>query len=437
MANQSQNVISQVNLTSPVTRGFEVLKWPRRLDAPILTHELVKMNNTSYVNVVPLILKQTEVNVVDKQATHCWLKLNGVKLENFDAIAQATIGLTSIVESFGYNIQNISIKNWANTIIKNWVDKVPRHSITQELLFSPDIEDISDMEEEYGEFFGINPIIPLRLTNDLRSIVRFLDQRITYDNYCAVIRACWIGRKELGSYSRSFFDKLILLSEQCLDHTLYANAAMDSYNHQITNDPADWLEQMFMVKPVSDKKYGRVVRKKEARHNSTSIKKMQIMRSLIADHAQQEHLDNIEAMEVMNDSGQPSTTSSLAMSHERMQQMDQSTIGSSVTSDSSSSQIAPREHLNDTDHQPIIPRQLLAHEIRALANAYYSEDESENSDSQSESDSETETSRKPTTKLSEEVSNTDWSERSSNQGSFTETTLIIRRRTKNENSNKQ
>jgi hypothetical protein len=453
MQNQA-GAISQVNLLTPVPRGFEILKWPRRLDVSVLTHELVNMDNDAYVSKIPLILKSTEVAELNRDANTAWLKLNGVKAENFDAIGQATIGLTAIVESYGYNISNISIKNWANTIIKNWVDKVPKHSETQELLFFPTDDDIIDLEE-FMEFFGSNPLVPLRLNNDLRSLVRFLDQRITYDNYCAVIRTCWIARKELGSYSRMFFDKLILLSEQCLDHTLYANANMDSYNHQITNDPSDWLEQMFMVKPVSDKLHARVLLRKKSKHNSTSQKRMQIMQSIIASHAQAEFMDNLEVMELMHDSGHPSSATLSEPSQELLVPEEPMDTSHTATSSqvSTVSQLANSTPPPNATSSPqvqtpkvkltleMLPEVNMSQNMKKMLermNSQEAADESLDSDGENSSeeyaepDSESEAPRKTSSKLSSEYSNTDWSDRSSIQGVYTEKRLTFRRRKKHE-----
>jgi hypothetical protein len=433
--NNQAGAISQINMLNPAPRGFEILKWPRGLNTQTLSHELINMDNDSYVSKIPLILKSNETADLDRDANTAWLKLNGVKMENFDAIS------------------NISIKNWANTIIKNWVDKIPKHSETHELLFFPTDDELIDLEE-FMEFFGSEPIVPLRLNNDLRSLVRFLDQRITYDNFCAVIRTCWIGRKELGSYSRMFFDKLILLSEQCLDHTLYANANMDSYNHQITNDPSDWLEQMFMCKPVSDKLHARVLLRKKSKHNSTSMKRMQIMQRIIAAHAQEEFLDNLEVMELMHDSGQPSSVTLSEPSQELLPTEEAMETSEATTSTDTTTEVVPQATSSPQATSPpkatpqklkltldMLPGVSMTQGMRYMQNLMNNAEDGDESldsgedDSSEESvnlDSTTEKPRKSSSKLSSEYSNTDWSDRSSIQGVYTEKRFTIRRRKKQE-----
>jgi hypothetical protein len=163
------------------------------------------------------------------------------------------------------------------------------------------------------------------------------------------------------------------------------------------------------------------------------VERMAKMQNLIAVYANEMHMENIEVMGIMHDSGVHTSASTSATSNAT--QLSSSTMSSSAmtveteasaSTESCVSDIAVRPH-------PKLRLMLVNGELALAPEASSDEDtgdsETDDSDSNSEKgDSETEHPREKKQKIVENESSIQWGQRSNVQGSFTNESPIVRRR---------
>ena len=116
-----------------------------------------------------------------------------------------------------------------------------------------------ELELEFGHFWNKGPAnLKFRLVKELKIFLKFINKRTLYDNLAAITRISWIGRKEMGRWSRIWFDELILVVEQLLcfkNHTIQTKKP--NKNHTLKNKNT-WAENMFSHRVELEKINGQI-----------------------------------------------------------------------------------------------------------------------------------------------------------------------------------
>lgn len=232
---------------APIT-DYEVLEWPRPICTPPLTHVAIKLDSSREV-LYPVLLGEYENLHQAKGKFDIWTNLLGVKQENINEIIQATTALSAIIDKFGYKTSLNSIKNWAVSLEENWPEYGPISNLNtfhEKLLKTQHAEKLIP---ELGIFWqnGQNSL-KFRLRAELKTFLNFLDKRTLYDNFSAITRISWMARKEMGIWSRTWLDKLILLTEQTLNFRLYSQKNVKNPPFQNLCNVNDWQNYMFHTK---------------------------------------------------------------------------------------------------------------------------------------------------------------------------------------------
>ena len=249
MAGFRMNRFSSIETSSHVASvsEFEVLEWPRPIDATPLTHVAIKLDANKGV-LSPVLIGEYENFHQSKGKFDLWTNLLGVEDHKICEIIQATTALVAVIKKFGYKTNLRSLENWANSLEENWPASGPSENIgpfNQKLLTTKNVEKITP---ELGIFWlkGANSL-KFRINTEIKIFTKFLNRRTLYDNLASITRICWMARKEMGMWSRTRLDKLIILTEQTLNFRLYSRYTSKNLPHQIISDIEPWLKYMFTI----------------------------------------------------------------------------------------------------------------------------------------------------------------------------------------------
>ena len=235
------------NKAQGTENNFELLEWPRPVRINPLTHTGATHELMRKKQLTPILIGEYESFRHSKINYINWLKLCNVTEANSDKITQASISLKMNIKTFGHKINTDLLENWANTLEKNWPKKLPRNEKTREPIITFPGKYQEKIIHEYGHFLKTEKTsLQFILNKEIKIFLRFINKRSLYDNLSAIIRICWHARKELGIWSRTWFDELILVIEQVLD---FRNNLLKIPNkNSILLNNNTWLENILPEK---------------------------------------------------------------------------------------------------------------------------------------------------------------------------------------------
>jgi uncharacterized protein YqeY len=234
---------------------FELLEWPRPILVEPLTHTGIKPTSLGKKVLLPILLGEYESFKNSKLNFINWLKICNIPETNADKIAQATVSLQLTLNTLGHKIDISLISNWATTVEQNWPKNLPTSENNTTLIEKIPIKFREKVLSEYGHFLknGKNALAFI-LNKEIKIFLKFLHKRSKYDNLSAIIRICWHARKELGMWSRTWFDGLIITAEQTLEPKNFPTK--QSNNRSLLLDNNNWTENVLPLEITAKNNQG-------------------------------------------------------------------------------------------------------------------------------------------------------------------------------------